>query len=230
MHQPRDIDEGAVVGLLLSAFAQGIFPMGEASGAVRFYTADPRGIMPIRPEDGFHVPRSVDRDIRRNRFVITADVAFTQVMRACATPRSPEDAPWINDQLVKWYDALHQRGHAHSLEAWKIHPDTRQLVLVGGIYGVSLGHAFIGESMFCTPRPRIDITHAHPLDGTGASKVVLVLLARHLAACGYDLFDIQMVTGHTGRFGAREISAEDYMALLTPAAAKPDAWKPFQAP
>lgn len=221
-------DRGAIVELLLAAYRQGIFPMAEhPSGKIRFYTADPRGVMPIRPDEGFHVPESVERVIRRGRFILTADLAFARVMRACAPPREDDDLPWINDQLVEWYTALHEAGHAHSVEAWRPHPRTRELVLVGGIYGVSIGAAFCGESMFCSPRDRLSSGARDPLDGTDASKVALVTLTRHLAACRYDLFDIQMVTEHTARFGAHEVDAEEYLDRLAPAVERPDRWRPL---
>jgi leucyl/phenylalanyl-tRNA--protein transferase len=183
--------------------------------------------MPIQPVDGFHVPESVERVIRRRRFALTADLAFERVMRACAPPRRYDDQPWINDQLVEWYVALHEVGHAHSVEAWRPHPRSRELVLVGGIYGVSIGAAFFGESMFCAPRDRLPTGARDPLDGTDASKVALVTLTRHLAACNYELFDIQMVTEHTGRFGGYEVDAEEYLDRLTPAVEQPDRWRPL---
>ncbi len=220
-------DCGAVVQLLLAAYRQGIFPMAEPeTGKIRFYTADPRGVMPLREREGFHVPRSVEREIRRERFVLSGDLGFERVMRACARPRHTGDEPW--EQLVEWYVALHEAGHAHSVEAWRPDPRTGELVLVGGIYGVSIGSAFFGESMFCSPRERLDDGTRHPLDGGDASKVALVALARHLDACGYTLFDIQMVTGHTGRFGGHEVSAERYLELLEPAVESPDRWRPFE--
>lgn len=228
MSRARDADDGAIVELLLAAYRQGIFPMAEhPSGKIRFYTADPRGIMPLRPQEGFYVPESVERAIRRRRFALTADLAFERVMRGCAPPRTPDDLPWINDQLVEWYAALHEAGHAHSIEAWRPHPKTGELALVGGIYGVAIGAAFCGESMFCTPRDRLPTGERHPLDGTDASKVALVALTRHLARCGYELFDIQMVTEHTGRFGAYQVDAEEYLDRLTPAMDQPDRWRPF---
>ena len=229
MSHRHEHESEAVVPALISAYRQGIFPMAEPeSGRIRFYTADPRGVMPLDPHAGFHVPRSVERDLRRRRFVLTADLAFERVMRACAPPRRPDDEPWINDELVQWYVALHDAGHAHSLEAWRPNPRTGELVLVGGIYGVSIGGAFFGESMFCAPRSRPHEGARHPLDGAGASKVALVALARHLRRCGYTLFDIQMVTPHTARFGGHEVTADEYLGMLEPAVEAPDAWRAFE--
>lgn len=227
MTNRRD-DSGAIVQLLLAAYRQGIFPMADhESGQIRFYTADPRGVMPIRREEGLHVPRSVERAIRSERFVLTADLAFERVMRACSRPRRSGDAPWINDQLVEWYVALHEAGQAHSVESWRPNPATGELVLVGGIYGVSIGAAFFGESMFCSPRDRLATGERDPLDGADASKIAMVALIRHLDFCGYELFDIQMVTEHTGRFGGREISADAYTDLLEPAVERRECWRPF---
>ena len=222
---------GAIVQLLLAAYRQGIFPMADPrSDEIRFYTADPRGIMPIREDRGFHVPRSVERAIRTRRFIITADLAFERVMRACARPRADHDLAWITDRLVQWYVVLHDAGHAHSVEAWRPRPGTGELALVGGIYGVSIGAAFFGESMFCTPRDRLPSGERHPLDGADASKVALVTLVRHLQACGYALFDIQMVTDHTARFGAFETSGEGYLEMLAPAVEGPERWRPMEPP
>jgi leucyl/phenylalanyl-tRNA--protein transferase len=229
MSHRHEHESEAVVPALLSAYRQGIFPMAEpSSGRIRFYTADPRGVMPIAPEHGFHVPRSVERDLKRRRFILTADLAFERVMRACAPPRRDHDEPWINDELIDWYVALHDAGHAHSVEAWRPDPRTGELVLVGGIYGVSIGAAFFGESMFCAPRPRLPDGSRHPLDGADASKGALVTLARHLHRCGYTLFDIQMVTGHTARFGGHEVSADDYLIMLEPAVEEPDCWRAME--
>lgn len=200
------------------------------TGMVGFFMADPRGVLPMDTANGFHVPRSVRRVIRSGRFDIRADTAFEEVMRRCAAPRTPEDESWISDDLVDWYSSLHRLGHAHSLEAWRRDPATQQDALVGGIYGVSMGGVFFGESMFCTTRDRLPDGSRHPLDGTDASKVCLVLLVWHLRACGYHLFDTQMVTDHVRRFGAHEISRAEFESLLEQWADDPDRWRPFPHP
>src|SRR5262245_49632253 len=129
--------------LLLSAYRRGWFPMADPlTGAVRWYHPDPRAIVPL---DEFHVPRNLAREVRRGRFEIRCDTAFEQVMRACAAPRPDDDQTWIDDRLVEAYVGLHRAVHAHSVEAWH---DER---LVGGLYGVHVDGAFMGESMFCRP-------------------------------------------------------------------------------
>ncbi|MBL0927802.1 MAG: leucyl/phenylalanyl-tRNA--protein transferase [Phycisphaerales bacterium] len=232
------------VPTLLHAYRQGAFPMGDPrTGEVSFYTADPRGVMPLSEGEGFHCPRTVERMIRRGRFEVTCNTAFEAVMRGCADPRRDrelerlateagdtelmENAGWITDELVASYAALHRAGHAHSLEAWRTDPSGGGRVLVGGIYGVSIGAAFFGESMFHRARGRRPDGSPDPLDGSGASSVCLVLLVRHLASCGYRLFDTQMVTGHVGRFGAASIPARVYMQRLAGAVDRPGAWRAF---
>lgn len=209
---------------LLSAYRRGLFPMAdEASGEIRLYTADPRGIMPLTPDEGFHTPRSVERTIRTGRFRIEIDRDFEAVMRGCAPSRDPNDGAWINETLITWYTMLFDAGHAHCIAAYR-DDDRLGTALVGGIYGVSLGAAFFGESMFCTPKAREPDGSRHPHDGTDASKVCLVTLVRLLADRGYDLFDTQMVTDHVRRFGGEEISLEEYLVRLADAVAQHDHW------
>src|SRR3954468_18571823 len=139
---------------LLSAYAQGVFPMADRDGVVRFYTADPRGVIPLHPPEAFHVPRTLRQIVRQGRFEIRVDHDFEATMRACMDAR--EGGTWISDDLIEAYTRLHALGFAHSVEAWQGDE------LVGGLYGVSLGGAFFGESMF----------HRR----TDASKVALVHL------------------------------------------------------
>jgi leucyl/phenylalanyl-tRNA--protein transferase len=178
--------------LLVSAYASGWFPMA-ADGQIRWYSPDPRGILPL---DGVHIPRRLARVARQRRFRIEIDRAFGDVIRACAADeRDPEDpGSWINDEIVESYTALHQQGIAHSVEAWL---DDR---LVGGLYGVALRGAFFGESMF----------HRE----TDASKVALVALVERLRARGYMLLDTQWVTPHLEQFGAVEIPRAAYLKRL----------------
>lgn len=221
-------DDRSIIEGLLAAYSMGAFPMANSrTGLIGFYTADPRGILPLDGETGFHAPRSVEKAIRSRQFEIRVDTAFEEVMRRCALPRTAEDESWISDELVHWYSVLNSHLHAHSLEAWRRDPESGKDHLVGGIYGVSLGSAFFGESMFCMPRERLPDGSRHPLDGTNASKVCLVLLVRHLRICGYTLFDTQMVTEHVRRFGAREISRAEFEERLEEAIATPDRWIPF---
>lgn len=178
---------------LLGAYANGFFPMAENREAEELYWFHPdmRGILPI---EDFHVPKRLARTLRQKPFVLSFNRAFGQVMRECAKPRSRERDSWINAEILAMYQQLHEEGHAHSLECW------REERLVGGIYGVSLGGAFFGESMFSRERD--------------ASKIALVALVELLKACGYILFDAQYVNPHLKQFGVQEIPREDYMKRL----------------
>ncbi len=177
---------------LLSAYAQGAFPMTDRDGVTRWYSADPRGIIPLEP-GGFHIPGTLRQLLKKNppAFEVRFDTAFEQVMRCCMQQR---DDTWISDQLVRAYVRLHHMGFAHSVETW------RNGELVGGLYGVSLGAAFFGESMF---------HHA-----TDASKVALVHLVNRLREREYELLDSQATTQHLRRFGCIDIPADDYLKRL----------------
>lgn len=150
-----------------------------------------RGIIPF---DSFHVPRRLARTVKSDRFTVASDIAFVDVMRACAAPAEERTNSWINEEIVRLYTALHASGHAHSIECWR---DGR---LVGGLYGVSLGGAFFGESMFSRERD--------------ASKVALVHLMARLKAGAYALLDTQFLTPHLRQFGAVEIPRETYLMRL----------------
>jgi leucyl/phenylalanyl-tRNA--protein transferase len=179
--------------LLLSAYASGWFPMAVDGGEIRWFSPDPRGIIPL---DTFHTPRRLARVIRKGVFRIEIDRAFESVMRACAEAERDADDPgtWISDEIVRSYSALHEHGVAHSVETWQ---GDR---LVGGLYGVALGGAFFGESMF----------HRE----TDASKVALAALVERLRSRGYTLLDTQWVTEHLEQFGAIELSRSRYLRLL----------------
>lgn len=206
----------AFVVLMSLMYIEGAFPMADDQGRIAFYTADPRGILPLNERDGFRVPATVARDIRSQRFTITADTVFERVIRGCALPRRPSpsaqaDGTWITDQLVNWYTTLHEHGCAHSVEAWLTNPLTNNPELVGGVYGVAFGRAFFAESMFHIPQPRLPDNSRHPLDGSGASSVCLVALIQHLDRCGYHFCDTQVVTPHVARFGAQPIGSSEYL-------------------
>lgn len=187
--------------LLLEAYCRGWFPMVDPrDGAVEWFSPDPRAILPL---DRFHVPGSLGRVVRAARFDVRADSAFEHVMRACAASRSEDDLTWLDDRMIEAYVELHRAGHAHSIEAWR---DGR---LVGGLYGVSIGGAFFGESMFSLPT----------LGGTDASKVCLVHLVNWLNQRGFTLLDTQWSTEHLERFGVIEISRHAYLRLLADAVA-----------
>lgn len=208
--------------LLLAAYAQGLFPMADPPVAgrrrpIRLYQADPRAIIPLEPM-GLHVPRTVERDLRRGRFTLTSDRAFRAVMTACAEvwpERGGPEGSWISPEMIDLYTAVHEAGFAHSIEAWREREG--QQLLVGGIYGVSIGAAFFAESMFCRPG----------LGGSGASSVCLVTLARHLHTNGYLLLDVQLANPHTSRFGVVEMRAPAFSSLLRAAVCRPDAWRPW---
>lgn len=217
------LNPAAFLDFMRDAYRAGAFPMHDPdAGRINFYTADPRGVLPLREAEGFRVPSGVARDIRSRRFTLSADTAFERVMRLCAQPRKPSpsaqsEGTWISDDLIAWYTTLHELGAAHSVEAWRNDPASGERVLVGGVYGVSFGRAFFAESMFHIPRPRLPDGSRDPLDGSGASSVCLVALIRHLDRCGYGFCDTQIVTPHIARFGARPTPKRDFDRMLASA-------------
>jgi leucyl/phenylalanyl-tRNA--protein transferase len=184
--------------LLVSAYTSGWFPMAVDDGEIRWYSPDPRGIIPL---ESFRVPSRLGRVIRAGAFQIELNRAFDTVIRACAETdrRDGDPGTWIDREIIDSYVELHRLGFAHSVEAWQ---DGR---LVGGLYGVALGGAFFGESMF----------HSK----TNASKVALAALVEHLRTRGFRLLDIQWVTPHLEQFGAVEIPRQTYLDLLEEAIA-----------
>src|ERR1700733_5273915 len=150
-----------------------------------------RGILPL---ERFHVPRRLARTLRAGRFTVSFDRAFGPVMEECAAPRAGREQSWINSEIMRLYGALFAGGHAHSVECW------RGTTLVGGLYGLQLGAAFFGESMFSVERD--------------ASKVALVHLVAALTKGGFTLLDTQFLTSHLAGFGAMEIPRDDYLLLL----------------
>lgn len=179
--------------LLLRAYAVGIFPMAEDARSQELFWFDPehRGILPI---EGFHLPRRLRKVVRRRTFEVSVDRDFEGVVRACAEPAPDRPKTWINGEIVRLYCELHRMGHAHSVEC------RRAGRLVGGLYGVSLGGAFFGESMFSRE--------------TDASKVALIHLVARLERNGFTLLDTQFVTEHLRQFGAIEIPRPEYRARL----------------
>jgi leucyl/phenylalanyl-tRNA--protein transferase len=182
--------------LLVSAYASGWFPMAVEDAGIRWYSPDPRGIIPL---DGFHVSRRLARVVRAAGFRVAIDTNFASVVRACAeADRDTDEAgTWIDAEIFESYCALHTRGLAHSVEVWQGD------ALVGGLYGVALGGAFFGESMFHTV--------------TDASKVALVALVDRLVSRSYRLLDIQWLTEHLSQFGAVEIPRDAYLQQLAAA-------------
>ena len=182
--------------ILLAAYAAGIFPMGESADDPELFWVDPRrrGVLPL---DAFHVPKRLRRVVRQGGFEIRCDSAFTEVILGCSETSEKRPNTWINDEIVHLYTALFARGAAHSVECW------RDGVLAGGLYGVSIGAVFFGESMFSRERE--------------ASKVALVHLVARLRLGGYRLLDTQFLTPHLASFGGVEITRGRYHRLLADA-------------
>ena len=182
---------------LLACYARGVFPMAESRDDPRVFIVEPeqRGVIPL---DAFHMPSRLRRTVRREPFEIRVDTAFEAVLDGCAAAQGPDrDDTWINGPIRRLYGALHAKGYVHSVECWK---DER---LVGGLYGVSLGGAFFGESMFSRERD--------------ASKVALVHLVARLRRGGWMLLDAQFLTEHLSQFGAVETPQAAYLRHLAPA-------------
>lgn len=191
--------------LLLRAYGAGVFPMAESRLSDRIYWLDPalRGILPL--DDGFHLPRRLRRSVLSGRFEVTADRDFAGVIRGCAEPAPGRMDTWINPEIERLFTGLHERAAAHSVEVWQAGR------LVGGLYGVALGGAFFGESMFS----RV----------TDASKVALVHLVARLRLCGFVLLDTQFLTAHLARFGAVEVPKAEYKRRLAVALEAPAQWR-----
>jgi len=223
---PRGSQPHKSTPILLAAYAHGAFPMASSRhGRVEFYTAPARSILPLT-EGAFHAPRSLRQVFTSGRFVITTDACFSRVITHCANATRAESGTWINDWIIDAYTHLHHAGHAHSLEAWlpKVDapthaatlPNDATHTLVGGLYGVHLGAAFFGESMFSLPT----------LGGSNASKVCLLHLWHHLRARGFDLLDTQLANPHMQQFGIVEIPHEHFLPILNAATAKQTTWSP----
>lgn len=186
--------------LLLRAYSNGVFPMGDDdTGAIHWYAPNPRGILPL---DAFHIPDNLQRRVERDEFEVTADREFETVIRACAD----RERTWITEPIIRVYTQLHKMGFAHSVECWQ------NGTLAGGLYGVALGGAFFGESMFY----RI----------SNASKVALVHLVRQMRAGGYTLLDTQYSNPHLEQFGVVEIPREEYEDQLADAITVDATWWP----
>lgn len=182
--------------VLLSAYAQGVFPMAHADGRVHWYSPDPRAILPL---DRLHVSHSLRRAIHHGQFTIRVNSDFPAVIRACAAPAAGREETWISREIIEAYIDLHRLGFAHSVEAWLGDE------LAGGLYGVSLRGLFAGESMFSRQRD--------------ASKVALYHLVRRLRERGFRLLDVQFLTDHLARLGAIGIPRWQYRELLREALA-----------
>ena len=187
--------------MLLRAYSIGLFPMADSADDPELFWVEPeiRGVIPL---DGFHVSHSLAKTMRRRPFDIRYDTAFEAVIVGCAKPAPDRPTTWINGRIRTLYTALHRMGYAHSVEAWE------GGTLVGGLYGVSLGAAFFGESMFSTR--------------TDASKICLVHLVDRLRAKGFQLLDTQFTTEHLKSFGAVDVPKAEYDVLLARAIASPN--------
>lgn len=190
---------------LIAAYRQGIFPWYNAGDPILWWSPDPR--MVLLPDE-LRVPRSLAKLMRRQPYEIRVDSAFRAVMTACAQPRAGQAGTWINADIIDAYTQLHALGVAHSVEAWQ------DGILVGGLYGIALGRAFYGESMFAR--------------APDASKIAFVHLVRQLQRWQFGMIDCQMNTAHLARFGAREIPRADFIARLESLvnlAAVPTPWR-----
>jgi leucyl/phenylalanyl-tRNA--protein transferase len=187
---------------LLAAYAHGIFPWYSEGEPILWHSPDPRFVLDV---DRFRVPRNLRRLLRANRFRFTMDLAFERVIDGCAAaPRPGQRGTWITEEMREAYLRLHELGFAHSVEAWN---DASAGEVAGGIYGISLGGAFFGESMFAKE--------------SNASKAALVALVEQLRQWGIDLIDCQVYTHHLARFGAESVSRADYLESLRRALEKP---------
>lgn len=191
--------------LVLRAYSLGIFPMAESKDASTVYWVDPeqRGILPI---ERFHIPRRLKRTVRQNRFNVTCDTDFDSVINACAESDVGRQDTWINDEVRRLFKALNHMGLVHTVEC------RREGRLVGGLYGLAIGGAFFGESMFSRERD--------------ASKVALVHLAARLVYGGFTLLDAQFITDHLTQFGAIEVPRDDYRDMLDAAISEPAVFPP----
>ena len=195
--------------ILLNAYCQGYFPMAEGrDGQIGWYAPDPRAIQPFLEGDPlgcFKVRKSLAKCIRSAALSLTRDRCFAEVIHACATAtRKGDHDTWINPEIQQLYTELHRQGFAHSTEAW------RGDHLVGGLYGIAIGGAFFGESMFSTEPYASQICYAH--------------LVEHLRQQGYTLLDVQFVNPHLEQFGVTEIPRDDYLVLLEQAIQMPGRW------
>lgn len=196
LHEPNGLlaaGGSLTVPRLIEAYARGIFPWFSAGDPVLWWSPDPRMVLFV---DEFHPSRSLAKRMRRGGFEVTADRAFGDVLRACAAPRDGNSGTWLVPQMIRAYERLHEAGFAHSVEVWT------DGELAGGLYGVALGRAFFGESMFARR--------------TDASKIALARLVEQLARWQFPLIDCQMSTAHLASLGAREIPRAQFLKLIEP--------------
>ncbi|MEP7235847.1 MAG: leucyl/phenylalanyl-tRNA--protein transferase [Ignavibacteriota bacterium] len=190
--------------LILNAYRNGLFPMAEGkTGEVEFFYYEPRGIIPL--DERFRVRRSLKKIIDKKQFTIKFDTAFEEVIRACSRhDRLPEEGIWLSEEMIRIYCELHRNGYAHSVEVWE------KQELIGGLYGIVVGSAFCGESMFSRKE--------------FASQVALVFLVEHLRTQGFTLLDAQMESEHLRQFGMYSVTQTEYLQLLGEALQKNIFW------
>lgn len=216
--RPLDPDQQRVVESMLKMYREGWFPMhDEDTGTAQWVQPRRRGILPLEP-GRFQISRSLRASVRNRRFLLTTDRAFKDVIRRCAAPAPGREQTWLSPEIIDAFELLHASGHAHSLEVWLPQPPEVTPTLVGGLYGLSLGGAFCGESMFSSPE----------LGGTDASKVALVHLVHHLRTRGFSLLDAQLTNEHLAQFGCYELSQPRYLRLLRELRDLPVPWLPFE--
>ena len=191
--------------MILAAYKSGLFPMAEGKdGAIGFFHYEPRGIIPL--DEHFTIRRSLLQALKKEPFEIRIDTAFIEIIRACARhDELSDDDIWISEEMIELYTELHHDGIAHSIESW------RDGELVGGLYGLSLGSAFCGESMFSR--------------AANASQAALIALVGHLRKQGFTLLDAQMPTEHLEQFGLYSVSQGQYLGMLADALGNSTSWK-----
>jgi leucyl/phenylalanyl-tRNA--protein transferase len=210
------MEEAGLVDATLSVYARGWFPMYEAdTDMVHWVQPRQRGLIPLE-EGRFRISRSLRSAVRSGRFEVTCDRAFDAVIEACASERPGRTTTWLDPSIAELFRTLHRHGHAHSVEAWRNTPQGP--VLVGGLYGLAVGAAFCGESMFSRPED----------GGTDASKVCLVHLVAHLRRRGFSMLDAQMHNPHLEQFGCFELDQGEFAERLWAAAAVAAPWGPWE--
>jgi leucyl/phenylalanyl-tRNA---protein transferase len=212
--EPARGEDAAVRGVL-AMYREGWFPMhDDESGRTHWVQPHGRAVVPIEP-GAFRVSRSLRSRVKSGRFEVTSDRAFERVIRACAEPGPGREGTWLSDEIIETYQVLHERGLAHSVEAWTPGPGRR---LVGGLYGLAVGGVFCGESMFSRPDE----------GGTDASKVCLVHLVHHLRRRGFVLLDAQLSNHHLEQFGTYLMPRAEYLAILERHGEGDVPWPPWE--
>ncbi|MCX5688681.1 MAG: leucyl/phenylalanyl-tRNA--protein transferase [Planctomycetota bacterium] len=183
-------------------YASGWFPMADEDGEVQWVQPHHRAMVPL--DDRFHISRSLNKTLRKAPFLVSTDLAFSQVIRSCAGVPRAEGGTWLVDEIIDLFDLFHRGRLAHSVEVWRASDDGQPAELVGGVYGLAIGRVFCAESMFCLPAR----------GGTDASKVALVALRHLVRSLKFSVLDAQIINPHTVQFGTYEIERAEYLASL----------------